>query len=269
MPTGVSGSLVKLVYECSLDDLGTLNRRGGRWGRRRHCHGAVMRIMRVRPGIVVGSHGFGSAIGVSIGAFGCGWGSRGVGRSGYFHGVALWRARHLDSRGEDGHGARSHWIILAVAVVQGRPVGASLHYLSHLQSQRGKTVSVDPTSGRRERETTTGSAIWQVGQTWEDPGHTRRLEGPDCTGEVEARSSIEHLLHSRRVSWGQGGWVGITHRIAPHGLGFGQLFVGRIRERRGRRSLFARGMLFCRLPWAQELDPRTRTAGHSRSPQCQ
>lgn len=139
-----SGSLVKLMYEGRLDDLGSLDGGSSSWWRRRHRHGVALRLSLSSSMAVIVSHGLRGTIRISVGTLGGGSRSRGVGGSGNLHGIALWRARHLDCRGEDGHGARRHRVVLPMALAQGHPVWASLHHLSHLRSQRGKAVSMGP-----------------------------------------------------------------------------------------------------------------------------
>lgn len=139
-----SGLLVKLMYKGRLDDLGSLDSGGSSRWRRGHRHGIALRLSLSSSMVVIVSHEFRGTIRISVGTLGGRRRSRGVGGSGYLHGIVLWRARHLNGRGEDGHGARGHRVIFPMALAQGHPVWASLHYLSHLRSQRGKTVSMGP-----------------------------------------------------------------------------------------------------------------------------
>lgn len=80
-----------------------------------------------------------NTIRVSIGGLGSGRGSRGIGGVGHVHGVVFWRAGHLDSRGEDGYGARPQWVVSGMALTQGHRMWASLHHLGHLDGVRSES----------------------------------------------------------------------------------------------------------------------------------
>jgi len=121
----VYGSLVQLVDESRLDDLGLVHGGGGGGGRR-HGRGWLLLLLRLGDAV----QELGVSVGLAVGALARRLGRRRARGGGDLHGLAGRRGRHLDGRRADdgdGDGSRSHWVFGVVR----QKSGSSMRALSN------------------------------------------------------------------------------------------------------------------------------------------